>query len=267
MPPTPTEPTPTPVSVKTCPWYQLLCQVTPVSKYLAMFIFVAMPFVGGYVGYRLAGDAVTSDLYKELYIQENNINEIIQQENSQIGIKNTGTTYFGCSSIIDSVEIFPELSEMKSGDMFGAFTFATSSIERTCKSSQGRDYRNTHVTLTYTGTTTLRGHIVVSMNELGGSIGDAGYLVRFIVDDVDLHKIPLDFDGSIMRDLYINGLRQDPFVQKVVDQCTPGEYCTLLRDIGTSENMLITVSNFYRHLREFGGDTYGIPHQTDLVID
>lgn len=41
-----------------CPWYQPLCQVTPVSKYLAMVIFVTLPFVGGYVGYKLAPEKV-----------------------------------------------------------------------------------------------------------------------------------------------------------------------------------------------------------------
>ena len=40
-----------------CPWYQPLCQVTPLSKYLALGIFVALPFVGGYIGYRI-GEAV-----------------------------------------------------------------------------------------------------------------------------------------------------------------------------------------------------------------
>jgi hypothetical protein len=33
-------------------------QITPVSKYLAMVLFVLLPFVGGYVGYRLAPEKV-----------------------------------------------------------------------------------------------------------------------------------------------------------------------------------------------------------------
>jgi hypothetical protein len=52
MPPTPPEPTLTPTTAKNCPWYQPLCQVTPLSKYLALVIFIAMPFVGGYLGYK-----------------------------------------------------------------------------------------------------------------------------------------------------------------------------------------------------------------------
>jgi hypothetical protein len=58
MPPASTEPNLTPSTVQACPWYQPLCQVTPVSKYLAMVIFIAMPFVGGYVGYKLAPEKV-----------------------------------------------------------------------------------------------------------------------------------------------------------------------------------------------------------------
>ena len=45
-------------SLQKCPWYQPLCKVTPLSKYLAMAIFIALPFVGGYVGYRLAPEKV-----------------------------------------------------------------------------------------------------------------------------------------------------------------------------------------------------------------
>ncbi len=33
-------------------------QVTPLSKYLAMVIFIALPFVGGYIGYQLAPERV-----------------------------------------------------------------------------------------------------------------------------------------------------------------------------------------------------------------
>ncbi len=48
-----------PTSEQTCPWYQPLCRVTPVSKYLAMSIFIVLPFIGGYIGY-LQGLAVKS---------------------------------------------------------------------------------------------------------------------------------------------------------------------------------------------------------------
>ena len=40
-------------------------QVTPLSKYLAMALFVLLPFVGGYVGYNIASDTVITDVYEE----------------------------------------------------------------------------------------------------------------------------------------------------------------------------------------------------------
>jgi len=50
-------------SEQKCPWYQPLCKVTRVSKYLALVIFIAAPFVGGYVGYQLALDKPAATVY------------------------------------------------------------------------------------------------------------------------------------------------------------------------------------------------------------
>ena len=36
---------------KKCPWYQPLCTVTPVSKILAMVLFIVLPFLGFWLGY------------------------------------------------------------------------------------------------------------------------------------------------------------------------------------------------------------------------
>jgi hypothetical protein len=49
-------------SEQKCPWYQPLCKVTPVSKYLAMVIFILLPFVGGYVGYTYSQNSIESIL-------------------------------------------------------------------------------------------------------------------------------------------------------------------------------------------------------------
>ncbi len=58
MPPQPNDSfTPTQTATA-CPWYQPLCKVTPVSKYLAMLVFIILPFIGAYVGYQLAGEEV-----------------------------------------------------------------------------------------------------------------------------------------------------------------------------------------------------------------
>ncbi len=47
-----------PSSEQKCPWYQPLCTVTPFSKYLALVIFIALPFMGAYVGYQIASERV-----------------------------------------------------------------------------------------------------------------------------------------------------------------------------------------------------------------
>jgi hypothetical protein len=57
MPPQNSESVSTPKSITTtdqkCAWYEPLCKVTPLSKYLALLIFILLPFVGGYVGYQI----------------------------------------------------------------------------------------------------------------------------------------------------------------------------------------------------------------------
>ncbi len=50
-----THSTPPTTEACTCTaWYTPLCRVTKTSKILAAIIFIAMPFLGGYVGYNLA---------------------------------------------------------------------------------------------------------------------------------------------------------------------------------------------------------------------
>ncbi len=66
---TPDELTSTTTSAS-CPWYQPLCRVTPVSKYLAMIIFIMLPFVGGYVGYQYALTTVKPAVMSESVLGE-----------------------------------------------------------------------------------------------------------------------------------------------------------------------------------------------------
>ncbi len=40
----------------TCAWYSPLCKVTTTSKILAAVIFIILPFVGGYIGYKVASE-------------------------------------------------------------------------------------------------------------------------------------------------------------------------------------------------------------------
>ena len=59
-----------------------LHQVTPLSKYLAMALFVLLPFVGGWIGYTLAPEKVVEverEVIKEVVVE--NENEVAPQKN------------------------------------------------------------------------------------------------------------------------------------------------------------------------------------------
>lgn len=48
----------------------VLHQVTPVSKYLAMALFISLPFVGGYVGYSLAPEKVVEVTVERVVVKD-----------------------------------------------------------------------------------------------------------------------------------------------------------------------------------------------------
>ena len=48
-----------------------LHQVTPLSKYLAMALFIILPFVGGWIGYTYAPEEVEKEVTREALVKEN----------------------------------------------------------------------------------------------------------------------------------------------------------------------------------------------------
>lgn len=74
-----------------------LCQVTPLSKYFAMILFIALPFVGGYVGYHFAPVKVVE---VERVVDEN------QKKQSEMGVNvNAESDSTDISSQIKSISI------------------------------------------------------------------------------------------------------------------------------------------------------------------
>ena len=59
-----------------------LHQVTPLSKYLAMAIFIIMPFIGGYVGYQFAPEKTVEIEVK--VGSEINVEEVIAAAKQEI---------------------------------------------------------------------------------------------------------------------------------------------------------------------------------------
>ena len=75
-------------------------QVTPLSKYLAMVIFILMPFVGGYVGYRLAPEKVVEVPVPVLSGE----NEIVNQNSSQSLATDTNQEALDDTNISESIQ-------------------------------------------------------------------------------------------------------------------------------------------------------------------
>jgi hypothetical protein len=59
----------------------VLCRVTPVSKYLAMILFVLMPFIGGWIGYAYAPEKVVE---VERVIVREVVKTVIQDEKEMV---------------------------------------------------------------------------------------------------------------------------------------------------------------------------------------
>lgn len=55
--------------------------VTPFSKYLALVLFVAMPFIGGWIGYMYAPEKIVE--VERIVLQEVEINRIEEEETSK----------------------------------------------------------------------------------------------------------------------------------------------------------------------------------------
>ncbi len=73
-----------------------LKKVTPVSKYLAMALFVILPFLGGYIGYTLAPDKVV--VTESGMVQKENSDDIITTTNEASSTSENELTAFVADS-------------------------------------------------------------------------------------------------------------------------------------------------------------------------
>jgi hypothetical protein len=135
-----------------CPWYQPLCKVTPLSKYLAMVIFIALPFVGEYIGYRIAPEKVVevpvvmlsnTTTPKIPVPAENNV--LVQDNNSS-----------SSNEIINTATTTDVMSGYKVGKKYGDFTI----IDDKTAPADGYSFPTAH-NFTFVGTTTVKGMIVL----------------------------------------------------------------------------------------------------------
>jgi len=90
-------------------WYTPLCRATPLSKYLAMLIFIIMPFVGFWLGYQYS--TVSKNEYITLGHNSENIVQTEANENVTLDNIDASTTLPSDNIDDDSVEPQPVLSD------------------------------------------------------------------------------------------------------------------------------------------------------------
>ncbi len=90
MPPQPNDSFTPAQTATACPWYQPLCKVTPVSKYLAMAVFIILPFIGAYVGYQLAGEDVNKSVR---IIDDSSVNAANDVDQPAVASQNIDTNF------------------------------------------------------------------------------------------------------------------------------------------------------------------------------
>ncbi len=78
MPPQIPDPFTATAPIETCKWYSPLCKVTTTSKVLAAVMFIILPFVGGYIGYKVASDQI--NIVREGSVEPVSGSEVEQQK-------------------------------------------------------------------------------------------------------------------------------------------------------------------------------------------
>lgn len=177
-----------------------LCKVTPVSKYLAMGIFIIMPFVGGLIGYQLATERMIemqsmvatplSEFSEEEIIELHKIKAEKELESKREQLQNaitqkmrgsaTSTVIFSDSGGVPCQINIPAHLYIY-GDLFGDFTLAEHT--RSCFGDNIVDSFN------FTGNTVVQGVIVTD-------VMDGPFLV--ISDKQYLKKLP-NLDNGILE--------------------------------------------------------------------
>lgn len=76
------EPEQTTPSAESLDKFENLKKVTPLSKHLAMFLFIIMPFVGGWVGYTYAPEKVI-EIEKIVEVERSTVKDIQEKQETQ----------------------------------------------------------------------------------------------------------------------------------------------------------------------------------------
>jgi len=234
--------------------------VTPLSKYLAMALFIILPFLGGWIGYTYAPEKVVE--VEKVVLIEKETSQKVEAEKTSKEILETN---------------FPALARVNVGDSFGAFTVDAVELDTFTPffGANGAPYviedgRHT-VLVTYSGTTSLSGNIYLasSLNEEGKTAGTP-YSIAFKPTLSEMKKIPL-IDGFSTEEKYkfitIAGLENHPFVLNTINAtgCSiEDEQCAFLalREPIESGEITITIAGFRQYSQTWPSGAPSFPVTT-----
>lgn len=86
-----------------------LFRVTKTSKYLAMILFIAMPFIGGYIGYTYSPEKVV-EVEQIVYQQDNEANKVF----GEMTVNLCGKTFSTNPIYIDGINANEKIAELLS---------------------------------------------------------------------------------------------------------------------------------------------------------
>ena len=235
-------------------------QVTMLSKYLAMALFIVLPFLGAYIGYRLAPEK-TIEVPVVMSTSTPNLLPVSDvassgQESMQaratLDLLQLPIAPSLTCSMPDVTTLSPRLPAMKIGDTFGAFTYATTTIQQPCAHVGTSSFAFQH----FTGMTTLHGKIVISSTQFSS---DGEPVVQFQVNDADIQKLPLYAVVGSPDSIGVHGLRYHPFVVEKLKECERYNLASCKKVVAqgdvVSGEMEISVQNFDIVLTDYAGDT------------
>lgn len=232
----------------------LLHTITPLSKYLAMILFIMLPFVGSWIGYTYSQEKISA---KEI---TTNLGEW--------GPPQSGNTQYTDEvsqlKLLLAKKSFPQTESLKQGDSLGVFSVESIHYETELSSD---DYQH-RATVTLVGSTTIKGRILISTADMGGSeSGNTAYTITFEPSVEEREKIP-HLEGFIPgkgQSFYIAGQEQTEMVHKIIAGAGCSEdltiYCADFEPI-SSEEIEIAISGFKLYGQNYASGVPNLPITT-----
>ncbi len=228
--------------------------VTPLSKYLAMVLFILLPFVGGWIGYTYSQEKISA---KELTTNPDEWN-LPQSDDTQY------TNEIAQLKLLLAKKSFPQTEMLKPGDFLGAFIIESIDYET---ERSGDEYQH-RATVNLVGSTTMKGKILISTADMGGSeSGNTAYTITFQPSSEDSEEIPYleEFIPGKDQSFYIAGQEQSEIVRKIITDAGCDEdltiYCVGFEPT-SSEEVEIAISGFKLYGQSYASGVPNLPIAT-----